>query len=127
MASTCIKLYCGQYLNKLELATPSKSTIFHLETASDFEAIEHQTGGERSEISLVTISDTIVEYNETFVLRFEHSSADFESRIMSEGEFIRNIATVNIIDNDGKVYQIHDFVSLPSVFSCYGRSREINL
>ena len=45
-----------------------------------------------------------MENDETVVLRFEHSFPEFISVALAMGEFIRDTATVNIIDNDCKVY-----------------------
>lgn len=57
----------------------------------------------RAEIRLFTSNDEItLEYYDTVILKFVPVFPNFIERAEANGEFIRNNATVIIIDNDGK-------------------------
>ena len=54
-------------------------------------------------INLLTANDDItLEYDDRVKLTFTPSSADLLSDVESLGEYIRDTATVNIVDNDSK-------------------------
>ena len=56
-----------------------------------------------TDIRLFTINDEItLEYDDTVILRFTPDSPLLIPGVESEGEFIRDTATVHIIDNDSK-------------------------
>ena len=59
------------------------------------------------EIHLFTSNDMVtLEYNDTVILKFTPDSILLISGVESRGEFIRDSATVNIIDNDCKFAKI---------------------
>ena len=56
-----------------------------------------------TEIHLFTVSDEVaLEYDDKFLLRFIPAQANLISGLASNFEYIRETATVNIIDNDCK-------------------------
>ena len=56
------------------------------------------------EIRLFTTDDEVtLEYDDTVILRFNPDIPAFIPVVESRGEFIRDIAVVNIIDNDSKL------------------------
>ena len=56
-----------------------------------------------AEIRLFTTNDEVtLEYNDTVILRFTPGSDRLIPGVESFGEFIRDTATVNIVDNDSK-------------------------
>ena len=60
--------------------------------------------GNNTEIHLFTTNDEVtLEYEETVILRFKHQFPAFILDIEDNGQFIRDTATVNIIDNDSKL------------------------
>ena len=70
-----------------------------------------------------------MEYDESVILRYDHR---FMSVRLAEGEFIRDTATVNIIDNDCKVYNlivlvINSLCVNCAIFSCCAECGEIIL
>ena len=62
------------------------------------------TGGGDVDISLLTINDDItLEYDDKVKLVFKgYYRRKFMKELEKAGEFIRCVASVNIIDNDGK-------------------------
>ena len=68
---------------------------------TDFEALPATTiTGNRTDIQLFTTDDDItLEYNDTVLLKFSYLIPAPEIA----GEFLRDTATVNIIDNDRKL------------------------
>ena len=56
-----------------------------------------------ADIRLITYDDFItLEYEDTVILRFTPGSPAYIQTLEQSGEFIRDSATVNIIDNDRK-------------------------
>ena len=69
-----------------------------------------------TEICLFTTNDNVtLEYDDTVILRFTPDNPAFIPDVESRGEFIRDIAVVNIIDNDSKYYSIKLGLSHPRV------------
>ena len=57
----------------------------------------------RREIRLLTYDDVVtLQYDRTAILRFTPTYSGFIDGLESIGQFIRDTATVNIIDNDSK-------------------------
>lgn len=56
------------------------------------------------EFSLLTINDDItLEYNDTVMLKFNAlHGTQFKEELEKDGEFIRDVAYVVVLDNDGK-------------------------
>lgn len=70
----------------------------------DFESIMGTTlSDNRADIRLFTTNDEItLEYNDTVILKFISSLPELTQQLESAGEFLRDTATVNIVDNDRK-------------------------
>ena len=75
----------------------------HILGTSDFEGISGITVSEnRASIRLFTTNDqTTLEYNDTVILKFTTSS-NIIQLLEAQGEYLRDTATVNIVDNDSK-------------------------
>ena len=71
---------------------------------ADFEAINIQVFSESAQISFVAVYDEIMELNESVILQFVHSFSPYISFLESRGEFLRDSAIVDIIDNDCKCF-----------------------
>ena len=57
-----------------------------------------------TEMYLFTINDDVtLEYDDTVILRFTPDNPALIPVVESRGEFIRDIAVVNIIDDDSKL------------------------
>ena len=57
-----------------------------------------------AEIRLFTANDEVtLEYDDRVQLNFVPTAADLITGLESMGEYVRNTATVNIIDNDSKM------------------------
>ena len=71
---------------------------------SDFESLQPLSVEDNSaKIRLFTINDAItLEYEDSVILRFNPASPLLIPGVEGVGEFIRDTATVNIIDNDRK-------------------------
>ena len=72
---------------------------------TDFERIDPAIEVEENsaDIRLFTTNDEItLEYNDTVILRFDSQRPSFVQDVENAGEFIRDFAIVNIIDNDRK-------------------------
>ena len=69
---------------------------------ADFEAIQQSIDGENSSVTLRTNDDGIVEHNENVLLKYQNVIPLYAKFLLREGEFFRDTATVNIIDNDSK-------------------------
>ena len=80
------------------------TVFFHPpENATDFENIQPiDIVNGNANITLVTISDIALETNEFFILRLNAQSFSSIQHIEEKGEFITDIASVNIIDDDCK-------------------------
>ena len=57
---------------------------------------------ESTNITIVTINDIAVEIKEAFILRFKPQTFSSIQHFEEAGEFIRDSALVNIIENDCK-------------------------
>ena len=61
-------------------------------------------GNNNTDICLLTVSDVIaLEYGDTIILRFTPDNDTFISDVENAGQFIRDTAIVNIIDDDSKL------------------------
>ena len=73
---------------------------------SDFESISVDVGENSADIRLYTINDAVtLEYDDAVLLRFNPSHRDlieFVEQSRHAGDFVRDTATVKIIDNDSK-------------------------
>ena len=68
---------------------------------SDFESLMPITFVNETEIRLFISNDeTTLEYNDSVILTFTPDNDGLEA----QGEYVRDTATVNIIDNDSKCY-----------------------
>ena len=57
-----------------------------------------------TQISFVPVDDEIVELNESVIVQFVHSFIPYINFLESRGEFLRDSAIVDIIDNDCKYF-----------------------
>ena len=85
--------------------------FINLPETTDFEAIHQSIYGDNSEVTLRTNDDMTVEHNENILLKYQHQIPLYTSFVTREGEFFRETAIVNIIDNDGK--------NIASLILCY--------
>ena len=72
--------------------------------STDFVSVSVSTNfaGARS-ISLTAVDDDIALENDTFLLKYVHNIGEkFVDLVEDAGEFLRHMATVEIIDNDSK-------------------------
>ena len=70
--------------------------------SSDFENLQSFSFG-TADIRLSTTDDNItLEYDDTVILLFTPLNSSFIPGVEGAGEFIRDTAVVNIIDNDSK-------------------------
>ena len=70
---------------------------------SDFEIFQPIHIENSADIRLFTTNDEVtLEYNDTVILRFTPQMSDLVPSVEGMGEYIRDTATVNIIDNDRK-------------------------
>ena len=74
---------------------------------ADYEAINIQVDSLSTQISFVAVDDDL-KSNESVVLQFVHSFIPYISFLESQGEFLRNTTTVDIVDNDCKHYVLVD-------------------
>ena len=82
-----------------------------MEGASDFEPILPISVLNGTDIRLFTLSDRVaLEYDDRILLRFTPSSPGFISGLESVGEYLRDTATVNIIDTDCKQKQDKEYM-----------------
>ena len=74
--------------------------------SSDYETFQTiDVEDDMAEICLFTTNDEVtLEYNDTVILRFTPDSDRLISGVESRGGFIRDTATVHIIDNDSKYH-----------------------
>ena len=70
---------------------------------ADFEAII-QVFSESAQISFVAVYDEIMELNESVIVQFVHSFIPYINFLESRGEFLRDNAIVDIINNDCKYF-----------------------
>ena len=57
-----------------------------------------------TEVTLLTVDDDMtLEYDDTVILTFTPDDPDLISSLETAGEYIRDTATINIIDNDCKL------------------------
>ena len=78
-------------------------SVVLLEAVSDFQPLSVQVISESTDISLVTVDDEMgMECEESIRLEFVHQFPPYIIFLASQGEFIRDTAIVNIIDNDRK-------------------------
>ena len=84
-----------------------------MEGASDFEPILPISVLSSADIQLFTLSDRVaLEYDDRILLRFTPSLSNLIPGLESIGEYLRDTATVHIIDTDrkqkqDKKYNIH--------------------
>ena len=92
----------------LILQSPLTMHLYMTSTeAADYEDINIQVDSLSTRISFVAVDDdTVVELNESVVLQFVHVFIPYISFLESQGEFLRDTTTVDIIDNDCKYYNI---------------------
>ena len=73
---------------------------------SDFESISIDVSENGADIQLYTINDAVsLEYDDAVLLRFNPSHrglTEFVEHSIHAGDFVRDTATVKIIDNDSK-------------------------
>ena len=70
-------------------------------------------GNHSAEIHLFTLHDEIaLEYDDTIILRFTPDNNTFISDVENAGQFIRDTAIVNIIDNDSKLLKYSNIEQL---------------
>ena len=71
--------------------------------STDFENLQPISFETSADIRLFTTDDNItLEYDDTVILRFTPDNSSFIPGVEGAGEFIRDTAVVNIIDNDSK-------------------------
>ena len=71
--------------------------------SSDFEDLQPITLNNNAMVRLFTTNDGVtLEYDDTVILRFTPDNPAFIPGVEGAGEFIRDTAVVNIIDNDSK-------------------------
>ena len=91
--------------------TRYSQSVLNSTGSSDFEKLQPvQTRGASVDIKLITIDDDIaLEYDDTVTLQFNPQDPQKILQLKAAGEFIRDTAVLNIIDNDRKL----------SLYSCY--------
>ena len=68
---------------------------------SDFRVISYKDNG--TKIDVMAHKDNVsLEYDDTVILTFTPDDPDLISSLETAGEYIRDTATINIIDNDRK-------------------------
>ena len=74
---------------------------------SDFESLMPISFVNETEIRLFTSNDQItLEYDDSVILTFTPDNTAFITGLEAQGEYTRDTATVNIIDNDSKGPQL---------------------
>ena len=93
----------------LILQSPLTMHLYMTSTeAANYEAINIQVDSLSTRISFVAVDDDLMS-NESVVLQFVHVFIPYISFLESQGEFLRDTTTVDIIDNDCKYYNILSF------------------
>ena len=82
--------------------------VFSLTIAeSDFGNLIPITFQNEADIRLFTTNDdTTLEYDDSVILTFTPGNPDVIDGLEGAGEYVRNSAIVNIIDNDSKCYKV---------------------
>ena len=81
----------------------SVTTSYLLIGSSDFENLQPIAFENGTDVCLFTIDDEItLEYEDTVILRFTPDSPAFIPTVEGAGEFIRDTASLHIVDNDRK-------------------------
>ena len=89
-----INLSTSQNLNSISLLIGSNE----FETFNPVPVTDNQ-----ADIRLFTYNDDVtLQYDRTVILRFTPAISNFIDAVEAAGQFIRDTATVNIIDNDSK-------------------------
>ena len=74
---------------------------------SDFESLMPISFVNEVEIRIFTSNDeTTLEYNDSVILSFTPDNPAFITGLEAEGEYVRDTATVYIIDNDSKSFSM---------------------
>ena len=74
---------------------------------SDFERLEPIRVTNNAEIRLFAANDEIaLEYDDRVLLTFAPDNSDLIPGLLANGEYVRDSATVNIIDNDCKYIHV---------------------
>ena len=74
---------------------------------TDFEQMRLITFSNTAEIQFFTQEDQIaLEYEDTVLLRFTPYISNLEGVVEGYGEYIRSTATISIIDDDRKLFEI---------------------
>ena len=78
--------------------------------STDFEHLQPIRFEISAEVRLFTTNDAItLEYDDTVILRFTPTSSLLIPGVEGAGEFVRDTATVNIIDNDRKCTYVESY------------------